>query len=255
MRGLVALGRSILDRVDPRAVFAAAFLLILVFGVLGGLDYNSHLDINGRPMHLFNLDGEGTPPAAYSALLLVAACVATLYVAADVPAGRLRWRILGAFYAFMSVDEAVKIHERLQSALHVAWLKLYLPVMAVAAVAALICLLSIRDNRAGVALLVGGGACWSVAQILEKLEANPTQGKVAGYWIYATFEECLEMTGSLLFLLAAVVVLQRRRAARSAIDVAYAVPEPSRASSTRPTASSSATTDVSMTRSASSGTS
>jgi len=223
MRRVVMLGRAVLDRIDPGAVFVVALLFVLGFGVLGGLDFNGYLDVGGKPMHMFFLDGEGNAPAAFSALLLVGACLATLYVAADAPVSRLRWRILAGFYGFMSIDEGIKIHERLQAATHIAWVKLYLPVMAVAAVAALICIMSIRDLPRAITLLVAGGACWAAAQVLEKLEANPEQGQVAGYWVYATFEECLEMVGSPLFLLAAVTVHQRRRTSRAAYPALSAI--------------------------------
>jgi hypothetical protein len=207
VRRAVDLGRMVMSRVDKRPTFIVAFVVIVSFGVLGALEYN------GAPLSLFFLDGEGKPPAAFSALLLVAAGVACWYVAAEAAhQARLRWWVIGGFFVFMSFDEALTIHERLSLLTDVAWQKLYLPVFVIAFVMALACLASLRDVPPGAALLVGGGACWFVAQVLEKLEANKFEGQVEHYWIYATVEECLEMTGSLLFLLAAVAVYQTRRA-------------------------------------------
>jgi hypothetical protein len=208
VRRAIGLGRTVMTRLDTRRTFAVAFVVIVAFGVLGALDYN------GVPLgHAFFLDGEGNPPAAFSALLLVAAGVACCYVAAEVARDVWRrWVVLGAFFVFMSFDEALTVHERLSLLTDIAWQKLYLPVFAIAFLMALACLASLRDVLPGVALLMGGGACWFVAQVLEKLEANKYDGQVEHYWIYATVEEVLEMTGSLLFLLAAVAVYQTRTA-------------------------------------------
>jgi hypothetical protein len=206
VRRAVELGRVAMARLDARRTFLIAFAVILTFGLLGALVYN---DV---PLgHVFFLDGEGNAPAAFSGLLLVAAGIACWYVAADVSATKLlRWRVLGAFFVFMAFDEALTIHERLSLLTDVAWQKLYLPVFVIAFLMALACLASLRDVLPGAVLLMGGGACWFVAQVLEKLEANKYEGQVEHYWIYATVEECLEMTGSLLFLLTAVAVYQTR---------------------------------------------
>lgn len=207
-------GRRVIERLDLRRAFVGTFAVICTIGVLGALEYN------GAPLSLFFLDGEGKPPAAFSALLLVAAGVACWYVAADVAQGtQRRWRVLGGFFLFMSLDEALTIHEQLSLLTDIAWLKLYLPVFVVAFIMAVACLVSLRDVPPAAALLMGGGACWFVAQVLEKLEANKYEGQVEGYWIYATFEECLEMTGSLLFVLAAVSVHQTRRARQRSAGV------------------------------------
>jgi hypothetical protein len=195
-------------RLDPLPTALVLLAPVVLFGVLGALEDH------GKPLGLFDLDGEGKPPAAYSALMLLAAGAAALYVAADAAARPLPWRVLGGFFAFMALDEALTIHEHLSDLTGIGWITLYAPVVLVGAVAAVACLLSLRDVIAGAILLCAGGACWFVAQVLEQLESNPEEGRVANYWIYATFEECLETAGSVLFLVACIVVYQRRTAQR-----------------------------------------
>ena len=201
----VAGARSWLARADPLRTALWLLVPVVVFGILGALEDN------GAPLGLFDLDGEGKPPAAYSALMLLAAGAAALLVGADAANGtRARWSALGGFFIFMGIDEALTVHEHLSDLTGVGWITLYAPVVLVGAVAAVACLLTLRDVVPGVVLLCGGGLCWFVAQVLEKLEANPEEGRVEGYWIYATFEESLETAGSVLFLVACLVIYQRR---------------------------------------------
>ena len=202
---LVDAGRRHLLRMDVRRTAVPLLAIVVVLAVLGALNHH------GAPLGLFDFDGEGKPPAAYSALMLIAAGLAALLVAEDAAEGRrLRWRVLGGFFLFMAVDEALTLHETIQNWANDAWLELYAPIILAAAIAAAACLLTLRDVLKGFWLISAGGACWFVAQVLEKLEANPEEGKVEGYWIYAMFEEALETSGSILFLLGCAVVYQTR---------------------------------------------
>jgi hypothetical protein len=204
---MVTTGRRLMAQVDPVRTALLLLVPVVLFGVLGALEDN------GAPLGLFDLDGEGKPPAAYSALMLLAAGAAALFVAADAAErSRTRWRVLGGFFIFMALDEALTVHEHLSDLTGVGWITLYAPVVLVAAIAAVACLLTLRDVVAGAVVLCAGGLSWFVAQVLEQLESNPDEGRVEGYWIYATFEECLETAGSILFFVACVVIYQRRRA-------------------------------------------
>jgi hypothetical protein len=124
--------------------------------------------------------------------------------------------VLGALLAFMGLDEIATVHERLESATGVDWVKLYLPLMALGGLAALGLLRRAGDRAVTVPFLVGG-ACWAVAVGLEKLEwPHP---EVAGQQVPAAHyvammipEELLEITGSFLFALALALALLVRRA-------------------------------------------
>jgi hypothetical protein len=185
---------------DPVRVAVVLAVVIVLFCVLGASDYR-------REAHgLFDLDGEGKPPAAFAGLLLLAA--GALAVAIGKHRGRA-WTLLGAFLAFMAVDEALKIHERLQTLTGVDWQLLYLPVIALGAV---VWLQAWRDAGSVTArarrLLTAGAAAWVVAQLGEALEYRDGE-MVEQYAAIATAEEVLEMVGSSLFLLAFLLVLRR----------------------------------------------
>ena len=180
---------------------AVLFAVIVVLGVLGRLE-----DAGSAP-DVFDLDGEGQPPAAFSALLLGSAGVMCLLVRA-LDGGRRRWAVLGGFLLFMAVDEALTLHETASRLTGVAWTVLYLPVIALGGIAWLLVLLRIRSYRRPLAAWLGGAAAWFVAQVLEELQSNAREGRVENYATYATFEETLELTGSLLWLLALLALHQ-----------------------------------------------
>lgn len=145
-------------------------------------------------------------PAAISGLVLVLAGVAWWRL------GGVARRVLGAFLLFMSLDELVGIHEEVGHLLHMKWLEAYLPVVAFGGIAALVVVWQCRHPvlRRSATLLVLGGVCWAVAQVLELLEWHG-EHKAAHYLPMMTTEEILETTGSSLFALAALWLRERRR--------------------------------------------
>lgn len=176
-------------------------VLIVALGVLG------YLEDRGSAPALFDLDGEGKPPAAFSALLLGSAGVAGLLNARDT--GERAWALLGAFLIFMAVDEAITLHETLAEATGVGWIKLYLPVVAVGGLAWLAVFRKLWPQRLLWLGFAAGAGAWFVSQVLESLQSGDG-GRVENYSIYSTFEETLELTGSALWLIALVAALQLR---------------------------------------------
>ena len=179
------------------------FVIILGFAVLGGL-YHA-----GAPLALFDPDGEGKPPAIFSAALLVAAgggCVLVSGTAAE-RRHRRRWLALAAFLTFMGVDEGVTIHEHLERWTGIGWIKLYLPLIVAGGVAWLAVLRRMWALNTERAMFIAGAVCWGVAQVLEKIQATDA-GRVDGYAALSTVEEALEASGSALFLLAVGRTLQ-----------------------------------------------
>jgi len=66
------------------------------------------------------------------------------------------------------------------------------------------------NERSNVALLVGGAVAWAVALVLELVQnwgGPPVQAAI--YVPAMITEEVLEMTGSTVFLLSAIVALRR----------------------------------------------
>ena len=196
---LDALRDRVVDQ-QPRKVGGILFGVIAAFAVLGALDRAGMM-----PGGIFDLDGEAKPPALASALLLagggaVAALVWTVR-------RERRWLALAAFLAFMGVDEALTLHEILQDRTNRDWQQLYLPVVAVGGVAWLLVYSRLRDRER--LLFALGAAAWLVAQIDEKFQSNPSDGRVEGYGTLATIEETLELAGSALFVLALLLALRR----------------------------------------------
>lgn len=198
----------------PRKVAAVALVAIVALLALG---ITTFLGLDARA---FDLDEEKTVPAAFSALLLVAAG----FVSAE--AGRLgRGReragllLLGALLAFLAVDEAFVIHERLERLTHVQWHVLYLPVAAAVGVGWWLTLRLARREGVGSRLLLGGAACWLASQVIEHFslggDASVSYAEYlrrsieTDYRIMIVAEEMFEMLGSLLFLLAFLFLVQR----------------------------------------------
>lgn len=203
-----------LVEVEPRRLGLAAAAAVLVLGLLGGLDYL------GAPLGPFDLDAELTVPAAFSAALLLAASVLALRLAASEGrtgatrlegpprstrlAGRpsrtrLALRALGAFFAFMALDEIAVLHEHMDDWFGVDnWVLGYLPLAALAGVAWLAVLR--RLDRGSRRLWAAGAAAWVLAAVLEL----PTQGggRIPLYGPMMVSEELLEMAGSVGLALA-----------------------------------------------------
>lgn len=150
-------------------------------------------------VHWMSLERERTPAALWAALLLGAAAVA--WGRAALPG--VRWLLVGML-ALMTADEWSEVHEGLGGLLYTEWQLVYAPLVLAAGVAALLVLR--RWGLSGASgLLLAGGACWAVAQGLEAVQwwgdtAGPRMPAHYAWWLVS--EEVLEMTGSLLMLLA-----------------------------------------------------
>ena len=196
------------DRVPVRLLAVLVGATIAVLGVLG------YLEDAGAAPAVFDLDGEGKPPAAFAALLLASAgCTSLLLHRLD---GGRRWQVLGWFLVFMTVDEALAVHEHVSTAVGAPWVLLYLPVMAFGAGAWALLLRTLWQQRSPwpARAWLGGAAAWAIAVLLEEVQSGPETGRVDAYSLLATAEECLEMTGSALWLLALLAVVQVRDGAR-----------------------------------------
>src|SRR4051812_16288074 len=196
---------------QPVPLAAVLGALIVLFGIMGALyvrdaTFTHHgwvgsVHVGAYRVHGFNLDGERNLPAAYSGLLLVAACALGLLVAVVGRGAGIRARYVGPvalLLGYMSLDEVISIHERLEAASGVDWETLYAPVFLVAAVLAVLLLPELRPFPPAIVLFLSGGASWAVAQVIEKLQWHGDH--LVAPWSIVP-EEVLEMTGSLLFVL------------------------------------------------------
>jgi hypothetical protein len=195
---------------SPSATARLCFSLIGLFAVLGIVQRN----VPYFPLsHVMDLDFEWVPPALFSALLLVGAGLGYLtMVRAQLAPRAGAW--LAALFGFMSLDEWFGIHENLEKATGIPWLKLYSPLIVAAGIGWCLVLWSWRGRFQDASrLLIGGAALWFGAQVLEFLQwTGPDRDvKIAHYAWYMVPEELGEMAGSTLFLLSALVVLSSVR--------------------------------------------
>ncbi|MEJ3658031.1 hypothetical protein WEH80_34210 [Actinomycetes bacterium KLBMP 9759] len=183
-------------RTWPTATVAS---IIAAFGFLGALIAADLVEF--RSEWRFDLDGEGNVTATFSAVLLVCAGLILLVCAVSIryiPLG-----MIGALLTYMAFDEVFSIHESFEIRTGIGWQTLYLPIAAVAGIAALLIVERLRRARLYLPLwaLVAGGTSWVVAQLLEKLE---WEGDVPqpGYAAMMVSEEILEMVGTFAFMIA-----------------------------------------------------
>ncbi len=204
-------GTRVVCALPVRALAGIIALVVLGFGVLGYLE-DSRIELS-----LFDLDGEGKPAAAFSALLLGSAGLVCWLIRSK-DGARRRWLVLGCFFVFMAFDEALTLHETAARLTGLPWTVQYIPIMAFGGVAWLLTLQVMWQRRltGPVASWLLGAVAWLAAVALEEVQSNPTEGRVEAYSILATFEECLEMTGNALWLLAAMAVFRAIVACRPA---------------------------------------
>ena len=221
----VSPGRRTVDRLarriaalDPALVAATLGFFIAAFGVMGAFyirdaSFGHHgwvgsVHLGPYRVHGFNLDGEMNLPAAFSGLLLVAASALGFLVAAVGRSAGIKARYVAPvalLLGYMSLDEVMSFHERLESFTGIDWQTLYAPVFLVAAVLAVLLLPELRPFPPAIVLFLAGGGSWAAAQVIEKLQWSGDHLLVP--WSIVP-EETLEMTGSLLFLLGFLVVLR-----------------------------------------------
>lgn len=191
--------------VGPRVLRLGVALLaaVLAFGVLHSLAV-----VVTDALDVFRLERELVPPAFFSAALL-AAGGATFLVAAATKRLAATASMFGALLVLMAFDEVLRFHELLEQASGVDWQVLYAPVFLLGGIAALLVLRELRADRPPTVLLCAGAAAWVVSQVLEAVQWDGDT-RVTGYGAMMPIEELLEMSGSALFLLAGVFVLERR---------------------------------------------
>ena len=216
----------------PKTVAAAGVLavLVVVLAALGAID-DSVTDVQ-----LFDFEGElkdgpNLMVMASGGVLFVAAALAFMLARreADSPGSPAPWYLIAALFAFMGFDELTTIHEHLDSWTGVAWQVLYLPVILAGAVVWTVLLLRLRpaDTRLAAGWVLAAGF-WAFAQFLEVLlrKAHVGAGVPKLEELIPAIEELSELTGSCLFLLVTLAVLESRRAPRSPAPVTSSAARP-----------------------------
>jgi hypothetical protein len=193
------------SRVPGAVVAVVSGITISVFVVMGILQRTAFPQWSAA-----NLDSEVSVATWFSAALLGAAAFWWLLVGlADRPRSLAVW-MWWPLLAWLALDERTAIHERLERLSGIDWQLLYIPVMGLAAVAWWGVVRRYRSQTRVVALFVVGAAVWIVVLLLELVQnwgGSPVQAAI--YVPTMITEEALEMVGSTVFLIAAILALAR----------------------------------------------
>lgn len=179
---------------------------ILTLGALGAL--HGYLWPANGTLRSFDLNRELVIPAFFSGALLLAAaglCLAAFRHRLAIGPHRFAFALLGAFLAFMALDEILSLHESIEASTGVDWQTLYAPIVLVGGIGWLWSLRSLRQFRRAYTCLLSGAFAWLAAQVLEQLQY---EGDVLVHPALVIFEEVLEMTGTTLFILAILIALR-----------------------------------------------
>jgi len=128
---------------------------------------------------------------------LAAGAVLAVAIGAARVDARAAWLGGGALLAFLALDSLVDLDRRLEGWTGVSWERLYLPVLAVGALAWLFAIASMR-RRGAAALLVAGILSWLVA---EAIWVAAWRGHVVPGERGGMLDEALELAGAALIVL------------------------------------------------------
>jgi hypothetical protein len=196
---------------EPGEIAIALGIAIALLGIAGavvGTDaYQGEGSIWDR---MFNLVNEKTVPTFFSGAVLFAGGLCSMVAARVRLYGMHRlWIAFGALLIFMSADEVVQIHEKVETWTGVDWEQPYL-VVAIGAAVIWFNVLR-RMERLPRSLMIYGAIGWALSFVLEDAEYNSSDDRVSGFTPMAIGEELFEMAGSSLFLIALVIALKRQQ--------------------------------------------
>jgi hypothetical protein len=194
-----------------RALFAA-LIAIATAGLAVELLHHGPLpDLDEDLVGLFSLSYEGNLPTWYSSGLLLACAVTLGLIAPASPSGQARyWSLLAGVFGYLSIDEAVGLHEQLNDLVHLGGPLYFGWILPAGAAVLLLGIAYLRFLRAlpaetrrrfvvAGALYVGGALVMEIPLGLWT-EARGDGG--LGYALIDFAEESLEMIGATLFLIA-----------------------------------------------------
>jgi hypothetical protein len=159
-------------RIDPRIACLVAAGCIGMFVLFGALQLSGELSGPGT-YRLFALDAEWNAPALFSGCLILGASIAAFALAdfsSETHTPTWLNRSFGLLLAYMTLDEVLSFHERLEAWTGVDWQLLYLPACALAAGVWLGLARCLRQFGSGYALLVSGAFAWAIAQVFQLVQ-------------------------------------------------------------------------------------
>lgn len=185
----------------PPIILALTMLAtIATVVILGGLSRDAEAS-HWVSSDFFHLDKEGGLVAAVSGLILLATALHCFRLSP-----LKRWMGMGIVFGFMALDEVFAIHEHTEEWTGVFWQVLYLPIILLAVLVWLMCLL-VMHNRLGSLLWIAGACFWAFSQSLEYLQWHQLRHLQPQIVLW---EEMLEMLGSASWLLATSLLVREK---------------------------------------------
>lgn len=208
------MGAPIFRVASIRRALVVALIAIALAGLAVELLHHGPLPaLDEEIIALFSLSWEANLPTWYSTALLLA-CAATLAFIgrADVPGQTGYWRLLAAVFLYLSIDEAVGLHEQLNGLVELGGPFYFSWIIPAGAVVLVLGLAYLRflgrlpaDTRRRFVL---AGALYLAGALLMEIPLGlwtEAHGDAdLGYALIDFVEETLEMIGATLFLLALV---------------------------------------------------
>jgi hypothetical protein len=197
-----------------RITLLIATALVALGGLIVEVLHHTSSGFESPLVCLLSLSDEQNLPTWYSSMLLFACGASLLFTAAAVRRARgpflRRWQLLGVLFIYLSLDEAVQLHERLNGllplhgAFHFSWiipvaiLLVPLGVAYLGFLAHLPAPIRWRFVIAGVVYVTGALAMEVPLGIWAERHGEDNLGYVLIDWV----EETLEMSGAGMFLVA-----------------------------------------------------
>lgn len=185
------------------AALTVIFALGIAHDITGGLDW---FELRGEVRE----GGFYVPVLFNTCVLLSAGAVAMLCSRwALTNTDQYAWIGVGLLLVFMGFDELLMIHERVEFETGIDFQILYFPVVVVGGIGYLLLLARMPRWSLAQVMWLAAAALWFASQILENLEYDPNDVEVRGFVALDDIEKVFQFTGSALFLLVALLALER----------------------------------------------
>lgn len=163
-------------------------------------------------VRLFDIDGELTAPAFFSACLHLGAAILLAAIGRTVPTALARsWNVLAVGFVYLAFDEAASIHEVLMDPMRDVLTRVGLPALnfawtVIGAPAAFVVALVFRrfivslDRTTRRRFILAGAVFLGGALGLESIGSAVYAGNQTVYRAVVTLEEGMEMAGMVIFI-------------------------------------------------------
>lgn len=188
------------------------FLLLVFFVLLLLAMYFFPESLSWTIHNRFDLDSEANIPTWFSTVLLFCVSLTSLVIyifgrdIANYASLQSFWLVFSAVYCFLSMDEAARIHEILDTNLHLKWIYIYAPFGAIFFIVCTYFLTVINKNNNLRNWILGGLIIYALGGLF---------GEAFSHFFYPSkvevvFEEGFEFLGTIMVFRGCLQELRRR---------------------------------------------